>query len=1471
MNISRIYQGRVTALEVENEAGEFETVPENRLQNHAELFNHAVNYHALCLLSLATRPDSEFFKLREQIAEVWGDFSRQGEKRHGMKHSIAKTLGISADEIPTVGAALKLVRPQFKNVENPDHLRQAVLDELLEFCRGDSGIRNQGNEMLPRLCDPDFTGGFPFDAAAWRRKLGEFQLKTTLHELSEADLPGFAEQVELSWVVNLSGATFEGEAAKKRLSEAFAHFRAVPDLPKEPAKLQDLVATAEVQAFFAAEAEESHLASLPDDLVIPRNNKGALSRIFACLLFQHFPNSVTRSLLAIQFPQPKKPKTAGDDWKRDPPANTTPAGFEDDPIKLARAASELGVVYRGFTSLPSWQGASLASAKWQWKTFDVAAAKEALTVFNQIRLKEDERKLDRERLRAEAERLLTGTAASSDDEAEDDREPDAGLQANELFRPFQDLVEDVSRKNAPDSRVDLPREHLSGYAVRGFRDVFALWNAIVDDESPKPDAEVEPILKNSLQQWRKEHLDRLGWAELIQELAKPKWWPVWRHTKSGDETKQNRFISNYVKWCGAKAKAKQLESPVQFTPADPVHSRRLPRFTDTCNFTPKGKFHHNPGEMSVLVPIAVKTGEHWEQRRAKITYAAPRMLRDGLRHLESGEKLDHQAWASPLWQGLLGEDWAQEVEPALQDFSKCAVQLMPRRGPKNPDAEGFLLNFPISLDTTKLRQRLTDELGWQPFAWEKKELVENGTKRMGALVGREFFYLGWSGFDKKESTWWKTHQRFGALSIDFGQRVAAAMALHSVQRGKPAPGSISRELGVDPDGNPWFDTFSGSKHLRLPGEGVGPHAQQDRKGRWATWREVSSAIEIAQWLQLDEQDFQTVDRGSPHPRKTPQASQPDATGCGDPSSTSSASPFRLAQVAEKLVWKFGRAKSHLNSLTRILSMESDSEKHTVTDLYREIDALRPKKNRETEAQLNSVWQRNVFQLVQLFEVVDPDAETIEATLTEPKRADLRRQLIELQAYHARQLPRALEGIAQIVLPQKRRRWKWADVANFEGEFGSQHLIREQIPKAELQHRTNQTTPSIYGQRGLSFERLELLERLRKHCQGLNASLRRFREFEKTGKLEGMAKPGEYRDSLPDACPEIREKINRLRQERVHQTAHLILTEALGLRLKKAEKGARKDRADYLHGEYERIPGREPVQFIVVENLSRYRATQGRSRRENRGLIQWSHRAVLAKLKELAEPFGLLVLEAPAAYSSLFSARDGRIGFRCDEVSELKNPEKAPKKYRAHHELLAKWLKKVNPKDSSGPPRTLIRPKLGGDLFLAATGDPKPFAADINAAFNIGLRALAKPDRFDIHHRVRCEVKSGELLTNETRGRFGEAKNQAFSLTDEAKGGLRSGAKPAFFPLVERLPEDAEVDVVSLSFVPPDAATATKISLAPSGKLHRGGLRAWVAANEWRRCWEVNRVRLKKWLSPEEFAEFEAELAACEGDSVAEES
>ncbi len=58
-------------------------------------------------------------------------------------------------------------------------------------------------------------------------------------------------------------------------------------------------------------------------------------------------------------------------------------------------------------------------------------------------------------------------------------------------------------------------------------------------------------------------------------------------------------------------------------------------------------------------------------------------------------------------------------------------------------------------------------------------------------------------------------------------------------------------------------------------------------------------------------------------------------------------------------------------------------------------------------------------------------------------------------------------------------------------------------------------------------------------------------------------------------------------------------------------------------------------------------------------------------------------------------------------------------------------------------RTLTAPAANGNLFVPMRGNVQQ--ADINAAINIGLRALAAPDNHEIHLRIRS-VRDGDKIT-----------------------------------------------------------------------------------------------------------------------------
>jgi len=304
---------------------------------------------------------------------------------------------------------------------------------------------------------------------------------------------------------------------------------------------------------------------------------------------------------------------------------------------------------------------------------------------------------------------------------------------------------------------------------------------------------------------------------------------------------------------------------------------------------------------------------------------------------------------------------------------------------------------------------------------------------------------------------------------------------------------------------------------------------------------------------------------------------------------------------------------------------------------------------------------------------------------------------------------------------------------------------------------------IRGQRGLSLRRIEQLEDLRRRLQSLNRALQR-----EPGEKVPLGRASRNKE-LPDPCPGLFLKLDALKEQRVNQTAHLILAQALGVRLKIHTVDEKERRTRDLHGEYEQIPDRKPVDFIVLEDLSRYRTSQDRGPSENSRLMKWCHRAVTEKLKELCEPYGIPILETPPAYTSQFCSKTGTAGFRAREITNRELPIKKKrleeKEYREYEKLF-----EILEKEAPGKHLPLLIPEQGGPRFVAyyyEQGKPREISwdADINAAINLGSRAVAAPDNLHILNRLRCVWHGTELVyQDETkRGKAKFAKPPKFSL------------------------------------------------------------------------------------------------------------
>jgi IS605 OrfB family transposase len=311
-----------------------------------------------------------------------------------------------------------------------------------------------------------------------------------------------------------------------------------------------------------------------------------------------------------------------------------------------------------------------------------------------------------------------------------------------------------------------------------------------------------------------------------------------------------------------------------------------------------------------------------------------------------------------------------------------------------------------------------------------------------------------------------------------------------------------------------------------------------------------------------------------------------------------------------------------------------------------------------------------------------------------------------------------------------------------------------------------------GMRGLSMKRLEQILNLRQRCQS-------FAKLE--DRYYGRFKVGSYdpeesnRDERPDVCPLLLERSNRIREQRVDQTAHLILAEALGMELKNpaevADKKVRKAEVD-LHGEYKRRNDKSGMPYprcsvIVLENLERYKMSLGRTKSENSRLMKWAHGKILDKLEDMCRPFGITLMLVDPAFSSHFDARTGLPGVRVNQVSlgfenEYPYNRWIEGKTKAGGETqLAKDIKLLAKAFAEHPEYKgeLVLAVEGGKEFvpvLSLDGKDGLINADICAAGNIGHRGIADPQRWDIFPRLRTkQISETEVSVTNWRGWFGK--------------------------------------------------------------------------------------------------------------------
>jgi len=818
------------------------------------------------------------------------------------------------------------------------------------------------------------------------------------------------------------------------------------------------------------------------------------------------------------------------------------------------------------------------------------------------------------------------------------------------------------------------------------------------------------------------------------------------------------------------------ERPIRFTPAHAVHS---PRYF----IIPKaGKFgsEHEAGTLSFTTGMILKTPNGLKPSLVRVHYSAPRLRRDELR--TNGDKnLESTSWLQPMMKAL------GLPEHDAQDFSNCRIILQGERR--------ILSKHEVELTKKQGKPLLKDEDEYVEFNHQLTFPVEVIPDKLVGAIGKanlwarqfnlhpdgEDFYnatLRWPHEKqpaKPLTPWFENleHDRFYCVSVDLGQRDAGAYAVlqASANAQKDFGKKPSRFIGETGEGaakKSWRAALIASGMLRLSGE--------DR----VEWRAPSELEKGETGFGWREELFGERGRSATSEETEQCAKLFLAFGIkeDDLLSDNWRESLSFPEQNDKLLVAARRAQWRVSRLHRWCWFLTDEKKRVAA--LKEI-----RESFTAPAERNERWL--------------PD--TIKAFTDKDNDPRLANELATLLRDKLDKLPGLFELLANRILPLRGRSWKWEKhpVATNDNRVGLLTQNGAALPDVRLR-----------GQRGLSLERIEQIEELRRRFQSLNQTLRR----------DIAGKPPIRRDeAVPDPCPDLLDKLDRTKKQRVNQTAHMILAEALGVRLAKppANKAVLRAERDQ-HGVYEKF--RDPADFIVIEDLSRYRASQGRAPRENSRLMKWCHRAVRDKLKELCEPFGIPFLETPAAWSSRFCSRSGVAGFRAVEVhpglktespwswhlKRLKLHEENPKEHplsddaQAESKQIEKLfadLENLN-KDVKGERpkwRTLYAPKAGGPIFIPICDkitkpdheklQPAVIQSDINAAINLGLRAMADPRLWSIYPRLRTQrEKDGTMLAREKR-KYGEKAKVKIEPPKEDKETSTTNRNPNFFADLSR--------------------------------------------------------------------------------------
>lgn len=316
-----------------------------------------------------------------------------------------------------------------------------------------------------------------------------------------------------------------------------------------------------------------------------------------------------------------------------------------------------------------------------------------------------------------------------------------------------------------------------------------------------------------------------------------------------------------------------------------------------------------------------------------------------------------------------------------------------------------------------------------------------------------------------------------------------------------------------------------------------------------------------------------------------------------------------------------------------------------------------------------------------------------------------------------------------------------------------------------------------------------------------ATLTEFRRKVQVGFFTRLKPDGTKAETKEQFGQSALDALEHLREQRVKQLASRITEAALGVGSENREHWEKGKRPQ------QRIedPRFAPCHAVVIEDLTHYRPEETRTRRENRQLMAWSSSKVKKYLSEACQLHGLHLREVSASYTSRQDSRTGAPGIRCQDVpvkefmqspfwrKQVKQAEKkqtegkgGDARERFLCDLNATWKNKTA--DDWKKAGAVRIPLKGGELFVSAnpvSPAAKGLQADLNAAANIGLKALTDPDWPGKWWYVPCNPSTFKPIPEKTKGSAAinldiplikKSSDESGDATKKKAGKVNSGSK-----------------------------------------------------------------------------------------------